>query len=121
MAQTPASAAQALTDALAAQGKTPADILLVSGGLESDPGSGSDAGILIAQFKGADASTLMLPFLGAFLPEASTAEVTTTEIGGKQVTVVPVDPVIHAYATGDLAIYANGTDDFLARFFSSLP
>jgi hypothetical protein len=108
---------RALSDALAAQGKTPADIVIVSGNVESD----SDLGILVGQVKGADASALLLPILLAFLQEPPSGEPTTTELGGKQVLVVPSEPVIHAYATGDLVVYVNGPDVFMADLFASLP
>jgi hypothetical protein len=39
----------------------------------------------------------------------------------EQVTQVAIEPVIHAYASGDIAAYANGPDDFLGTFFASLP
>lgn len=106
-----------LTAALAAHGISAADILIIAGDIEAD----QDAGILVVQFKGADAASLLLPFMGAFLPDAGTAAQTAVEVGGKQVTRLSTDPVIHAYATGDLGVYANGPDDFLAAFFSSLP
>jgi hypothetical protein len=34
---------------------------------------------------------------------------------------IEIEPVIHAYASGDIVAYANGPDDFLSSFFASLP
>jgi hypothetical protein len=112
---------RALDDALAAQGLTGADILVVGGGVEAEEKPESDYAVLLVQFKDVDATSLLLPFVKGAIPGASTAEITTAEVGGKQVTVIASDPVIHAYATGDLLALVNGPDDFLAAFFASLP
>jgi hypothetical protein len=108
---------KAFLDALAAQGKSTADILVAVGMIESD----SDTGTIVAQIKGADASRLLLPFINAGFSGASSAAVTTSEIGGKQVKVIATEPIWNAYATGDLAIYAIGPDEFLQEYFASLP
>jgi hypothetical protein len=112
-----APAIVALQEALAAQGIGIEDIIVAAGNTTS----GSDAGVLIVQFKGAEAAPMLEPFVLAFVPGADTASVTTEEIGGKQVTTVSAEQVIHGYANGDLAFYANGPDEALAAFFAGLP
>ncbi len=106
---------QALHDLLAAQGMSSADLVFAAGTVSS--GSGA----FVATVPGMDASTLLTPLLSALVPAAATAPVSTVELGGKQVTRFEVEPTIHAYASGDIAAYANGPDDFLAAFFASLP
>lgn len=108
---------KALVDALAAQGKTFDDVLMAAASVESD----SDLGILVIQVKGADASQLLLPLVTGISGDAITDPVTTKEVGGKTVTVIPIDPGILGYASGDIAFYANGSDTFVADFFGSLP
>ena len=107
--------AQAFLDLLAAQGMDAADLVVAAG----TASSGSSA--ILAAVPGLDASTLLTPLLSALVPAAATAPVSTVELGGKQATRIELEPVIHAYASGDIAAYANGPDDFLASFFASLP
>jgi hypothetical protein len=106
--------AQTVIDLLGTQGKATADLVVVAGVADS----GSSA--IVATVPGLEASTLLGPLFSAIVPTASTAPVSTVELGGKQVTRFELEPVIHAYASGDVAAYANGPDDFLASFFASL-
>jgi hypothetical protein len=107
--------AQTVFDVLAAQALSSADLVFAGGTADS----GSSA--IVATVPGADASTLLIPLFSAIVPAAGTAPVSTVEIGGKSVTRIGIEPVIHAYASGDTMAYANGPDDFLASFFASLP
>jgi hypothetical protein len=107
--------AQALLDLLAAEGMSSGD-LVFAGGTAS---SGSSA--IVATVPGLEATTLLTPLLSALVPAAGTAATSTVELGGKQVTRIETEPVIHAYASGEAVALANGPDDFLASFFSSLP
>jgi hypothetical protein len=106
---------KAVHDLLAAQGRSSADLVVVAGAASS----GSSAIVMSAP--GLDGSTLLIPLLAALLPAADTAPASTVELGGKQVTRVEVEPVLYAYASGDLVAYASGPDDSLGSFFASLP
>jgi hypothetical protein len=108
----------ALIEALAAQGRTPGDITLMGGGTSAE---NDDAGVAAILVKGADASALLVPLVDALLTDGSDAPTSQVTLGGKQVTRIAADPVLHAYATGDVIVVVNGPDAFLASYFSSLP
>jgi hypothetical protein len=106
--------AKAFHDLLAAQEMDSADLVVAVGT------ASSGSGAIVATVPGLDASTLLIPLLSAIVPAAGTAPASTVDLGGKPVTRFDVEPVIHAYASGDIAAYANGPDDFLASFFAPL-
>jgi hypothetical protein len=107
--------AQAVLDLLAQQGRSSDELVVVAGT------TSSGAGALVAAVPDVDASTLVGPLLGVLLPGVAAAPTSSVELGGKQVTRVESEPVIHTYASGDVVALANGTDDFLASFFDPLP
>ncbi|MFN8619415.1 MAG: hypothetical protein U0869_01550 [Chloroflexota bacterium] len=108
---------QALDSALAAQGLTAGDLTMV-GGSTND---GSDVGIAVILVNGADATALFQPVIGAILGDQSAAPTTQVQLGGKTVTQIAGEPVLHAYASGDLIFVVNGSAAFLDTFFAGLP
>jgi hypothetical protein len=110
----------AFNDALAVQGLEIADVTLATGQREDSFG----VDFVVARFEGADASALIMPFIDALSPEAMTEGATTTDIGGKSVTVAGTDAVVYAYANGDIGVFYGSVDDSeeaRAAFFASLP
>ncbi|MFN8622229.1 MAG: hypothetical protein U0869_15975 [Chloroflexota bacterium] len=107
---------KALVDALAAQGKTLDDLLLITGAVESD----SSIGIIVVQVKGADANALLLPLVGGLSGTDASGATTTKQVGGKTATVIPVEPGILGYASGDIAFYTNDAP-FAETWFATLP
>jgi len=98
---------QALHGLLAAQGRTTADLVLVTG---SD---GAGGGVYMAAVPGLDPSALVLLLLNAIAPPAAAAPVSTVEIGGRQLTRIETEPPIFALVQGDAAVYASGSEAFV--------
>jgi hypothetical protein len=110
------AAAQTFLAALADQGLGLADMLVGVASVESGA-----VNVVVIEFPGADASSLLPPFLGLLAFGDETPEATTTELGGKQVTKLTLEPPIYTYTTGDLAVIAGGPDASLAELFAALP
>jgi hypothetical protein len=108
---------QALDAALSAQGRTSADLTMVGGSTADDSG----VGIAIILIKGGDATTLLQPVLSAVLGDQASAPTSQVQIGGRTLTRIEGEPVLHAYATGDLIIVVSGSDAFLEGYVASLP
>ncbi|MFN8622230.1 MAG: hypothetical protein U0869_15980 [Chloroflexota bacterium] len=105
-----------LLDALAAQGRSLSDLLAVTG-----RSSEGQSGVLIIKVAGADASALLVPLAAGFSASEPYGAVTTVEMGGKTVSVLPMDSPVHAYAAGDTAFYASAPDAWMETFFAGLP
>jgi hypothetical protein len=119
---------QRFIDALAAQGKTLADVS-VAFGTAFDPDDGSYAAINALQVHGADVSTILEAFVAVINGDDSPMEQTQVEIAGKQVTAVrpaesePGDDVDtqHVYASGDVLWVVTATEPDLTEVFQKLP
>jgi hypothetical protein len=101
-------AGQALTDLLAAQGRTPEDLALVVAMIGDGMG-------VVASVPGVDGAALTPALLGAIVPGIADASSSIVELSGREVTRFAVDPPFHAAASGDLVGIATGPDPFRAR------
>jgi hypothetical protein len=106
----------AFASAIEAQGADPSTLLIAIGAT----GSG-ETNVIVATVPGTDAAGLLEPFLGLIAPGTPASDMTTAEVGGKQVRVIPLDPSIYAYAVGDLVVVAGGDDATMAELFAALP
>jgi hypothetical protein len=108
----------ALREALATQGKTPSDLLLVGGETEGD----TDWAFVMIHVNGGDATQLVVPLLTAFMDDSEEALQTQVQLGGKQVTrIEQPESVRHAYASGDTLFLVAAPDDELEGIFATLP
>jgi hypothetical protein len=109
----------AFQEVLAAQGKSASDVVV---GIGQPADSDSGIGVLVVLIRGSDVSSLIEPFIRAFDQDDEMSELETVDLGGKQVLKASSeDTTIYGYAMGDIAVFVNGPDDFLADYFAGLP
>lgn len=106
---------EALVSAFADAGREPHEAFFVSASL----GSGGEQAMVAVQLPGIDAASVMLPVVRAFYPPV--ADLGTTRIGDKDVTVVAEEPNRYAYTSGDLLFYVNDLGAPLDELFTALP
>ena len=108
---------KAFMDALAAQGKSTADILVAAGTTRVRHRHG--------HHRGADQGSRRVeppaPVLQGRLHRRLDQRSPRRRSAASRSRSSPPDPAWNAYATGDLAIYALGPDEFLQEYFASLP
>jgi hypothetical protein len=110
----------ALNEALAAQGKTAADILLV--GRETDDSDNQDS-VVAVLIKGADASRLLEPLFRAFVSSEAPATFTPVEVAGRPATRIERadQGTLVVMASGDVLLAATVPESELESVFARLP
>jgi hypothetical protein len=101
--------------ALAAQGKSMSDVLLV--GTQTNEAGESVAAVLI---KGADVSALIVPIIMGFDAEATADMISTGEIAGKPVIKIAADPPQTIRTMGDVAVVVTGPEDLANEVIGAL-